>query len=53
MSELDLRERREREEVRRAEEEPLFPPTPSFMASAVVEEGEATHSFVLSFVFCL
>jgi len=44
-SEGELRERREREEERRAEaeglgaevEEPLFLPTPAFMASAEVE----------------
>jgi hypothetical protein len=45
VSEWELRERREREEERRAEaeglgaevEEPLFPPTPAFMASAEEE----------------
>ena len=55
VSEVSEAELREWEEIQRAEaekegagEEPLFPPTPSFMASADEEQG-AGHDFPLSF----
>jgi hypothetical protein len=56
VSDWELRKRREQEEVRRAEadelgaevEEPLFLPTPAFMASAEEEQGGRPLFFVFS-----
>ena len=58
VSEWELRECQEREDERRVEEEalgageePLFRPTPPFMASVGEEQGSGGVSFCFSFPF--